>query len=70
MLYADIEPKGLQYKLGHSNISMTLSTYVHATQEGAKKPSPYLKCNQYFINNKGVPFRGYPLTIPKSSKDN
>ncbi|KPJ22309.1 site-specific integrase, partial [Streptococcus phocae] len=33
MLYASI----LQYRLGHSNISMTLNTYVHATKEGAKK---------------------------------
>lgn len=37
MLYAGIEPKDLQYRLGHSNISMTLDIYVHATQEGAKK---------------------------------
>ena len=37
MLYADIEAKDLQYRLGHSNISMTLNTYVHATKEGAKK---------------------------------
>lgn len=37
MLYAGIEPKDLQYRLGHSNISMTLNTYVHATKEGAKK---------------------------------
>lgn len=37
MLYAGIEAKDLQYRLGHSNISMTLNTYVHATQEGAKK---------------------------------
>lgn len=31
MLYAGIEAKDLQYRLGHSNISMTLDTYVHAT---------------------------------------
>lgn len=37
MLYASIEAKDLQYRLGHSNISMTLNTYVHATKEGAKK---------------------------------
>lgn len=37
MLYAGIEAKDLQHRLGHSNISMTLNTYVHATQEGAKK---------------------------------
>lgn len=37
MLYAGIEPKDLQYRLGHSNIAMTLNTYVHATQEGSKK---------------------------------
>lgn len=37
MLYAGIEAKDLQYRLGHSNISMTLNTYVHATKEGAKK---------------------------------
>ncbi len=37
MLYAGIEPKDLQYRLGHSNISMTLDTYVHATKDGAKK---------------------------------
>ena len=37
MLYAGIETKDLQYRLGHSNISMTLNTYVHATKEGAKK---------------------------------
>ena len=37
MLYAGIEAKYLQYRLGHSNISMTLNTYVHATKEGAKK---------------------------------
>ena len=37
MLYAGIESKDLQYRLGHSNISMTLNTYVHATKEGAKK---------------------------------
>lgn len=37
MLYAGIEAKNLQYRLGHSNISMTLNTYVHATKEGAKK---------------------------------
>lgn len=36
MLYAGIEPKDLQYRLGHSNITMTLNTYVHATKEGAK----------------------------------
>lgn len=37
MLYAGIEVKDLQHRLGHSTISMTLDTYVHATQEGAKK---------------------------------
>ena len=37
MLYAGIEAKDLQYRLGHSNISMTLNTYVHTTKEGAKK---------------------------------
>ena len=37
MLYAGIEAKDLQYRLGHSNITMTLNTYVHATKEGAKK---------------------------------
>ena len=37
MLYAGIEAKDLQYRLGHSNISMTLNTYVHATKEGATK---------------------------------
>ena len=37
MLYAGIEAKDLQYRLGHSNISMTLNTYVPATKEGAKK---------------------------------
>ena len=37
MLYAGIEAKDLQYRLGHSNICMTLNTYVHATKEGAKK---------------------------------
>lgn len=37
MLYAGIEAKDLQYRLGHSNISMTLNTYVHATKESAKK---------------------------------
>lgn len=37
MLYAGIEAKDLQYRLGHSNISMTLNTYVHAAKEGAKK---------------------------------
>ena len=37
MLYAGIAAKDLQYRLGHSNISMTLNTYVHATKEGAKK---------------------------------
>ena len=37
MLYAGIEAKDLQYRLGHSKISMTLNTYVHATKEGAKK---------------------------------
>lgn len=37
MLYAGIEAKDLQYRLGHSNIAMTLNTYVHATKEGAKK---------------------------------
>ena len=36
MLYAGIEAKDLQYRLGHSNITMTLNTYVHATKEGAK----------------------------------
>ena len=36
MLYAGIEAKDLQYRLGHSNISMTLNTYVHATKEKAK----------------------------------
>ena len=42
MLYAGIEAKDLQYRLGHSNISMTLNTYVHATKEEAKKPSQSL----------------------------
>lgn len=37
MIYAGIEVKDLQHRLGHSTISMTLDTYVHATQEGAKK---------------------------------
>lgn len=37
MLYAGLEVKDLQYRLGHSNISMTLNTYVHATKENAKK---------------------------------
>lgn len=44
MIYAGIEPKDLQYRLGHSNISITLDTYVHATKEGAKKaPSIFEK---------------------------
>ena len=43
MLYAGIEAKDLQYRLGHSNISMTLNTYVHATKEGAKKASQSLR---------------------------
>ena len=42
MLYAGIDAKDLQYRLGHSNISMTLNTYVHATKEEAKKPSQTL----------------------------
>ncbi|QBX08077.1 tyrosine-type recombinase/integrase [Streptococcus equinus] len=37
MLYAGIQPKDLQHRLGHSDISMTLNTYVHATKEGAQK---------------------------------
>lgn len=37
MLYAGIQPKDLQRRLGHSDISMTLNTYVHATKEGAQK---------------------------------
>ena len=68
MLYAGIEAKDLQYRLGHSNISMTLNTYVHVTKEGAKKPSLNLWGSyQQFINNKGAPFLGYPITIPKIS---
>lgn len=37
MLYAGIQPKDLQHRLGHSDISMTLNTYVHATKEGTQK---------------------------------
>ncbi|HFI0326407.1 TPA: tyrosine-type recombinase/integrase, partial [Streptococcus suis] len=37
MLYAGLEVKDLQYRLGHSNVTMTLNTYVHATKENAKK---------------------------------
>ncbi|WP_303977222.1 site-specific integrase [Streptococcus danieliae] len=48
MVYSGIEPKDLQYRLGHSDISTTLNTYVHATKEGAKKaPSFFEKA----INN-------------------
>ena len=37
MLCSGIEPKYLQYRLGHSNISMTLDTYCSCYQRGAKK---------------------------------
>ena len=37
MLYSGIEPKDLQYRLGHSNISMTLDTYCSCYQRGSKK---------------------------------
>ena len=37
MLYSGMEPKYLQYRLGHSNISMTLDTYCSCYQRGSKK---------------------------------
>lgn len=37
MLCSGIEPKYLQYRLGHSNISMTLDTYCSCYQRGSKK---------------------------------
>lgn len=37
MLNAGMSPKDLQHRLGHSNITMTLNIYVHATEEGAKQ---------------------------------
>ena len=37
MLNAGMSPKDLQHRLGHSNITMTLNIYVHATKEGAKQ---------------------------------
>jgi integrase len=43
MLNAGIQPKDLQYRLGHSNISMTLNTYVHATKEGAKNSASFFE---------------------------
>lgn len=43
MLNAGIQPKDLQYRLGHSDISMTLNTYVHATKEGAKNSSSFFE---------------------------
>ena len=43
MLYAGIQPKDLQKRLGHSDISMTLNTYVHATEEGAKQSATFFE---------------------------
>ncbi|WCQ70122.1 tyrosine-type recombinase/integrase [Streptococcus pasteurianus] len=47
MLNAGIQPKDLQYRLEHSNISMTLNTYVHVTKEGAKNSASFF---EYAIN--------------------
>ena len=37
MLYAGIEAKDLQYRLGHSTLSMTMDIYSHLSKENAKK---------------------------------
>lgn len=47
MLNAGIQPKDLQYRLEHSNISMTLNTYVHVTKESAKNSASFF---EYAIN--------------------
>ena len=43
MLNAGIQPKDLQYRLGHSDISMTLNTYVHVTEEGIKNSADFFE---------------------------
>ena len=43
MLNAGIQPKDLQYRLGHSNINMTLNTYVHVTEEGVKNSASFFE---------------------------
>lgn len=37
MLYAQANPKDVQYRLGHSNLMMTENVYWHTNQENAKK---------------------------------
>ncbi|HEL2428382.1 TPA: site-specific integrase [Streptococcus suis] len=37
MLYAQVSPKDVQYRLGHSNLMMTENVYWHTNQENAKK---------------------------------
>jgi integrase/recombinase, phage integrase family len=37
MLYAQASPKDVQYRLGHSNLTMTENVYWHTNQENAKK---------------------------------
>jgi integrase len=36
MANAGMNPKALQYIMGHSNITMTLNYYAHATFDSAK----------------------------------
>ncbi len=43
MLNAGIQPKDLQYRLGHSDISMTLNTYVHVTKENVKNSASFFE---------------------------
>lgn len=37
---AGMNPKALQYIMGHANITMTLNYYAHATYDSAKAATP------------------------------
>lgn len=63
MLYAQVSPKDVQYRLGHSNLMMTENVYWHTNQENAKKLSQIMK--QQSIVYKGVTLCDCPLTIQK-----
>ena len=41
-----MNPKALQYIMGHANITMTLNYYAHATYDSAKAEPPY-----FFLSN-------------------
>ena len=44
MASAGINPKHLQYLMGHSDLSVTMNTYTHAEYENVEKELKQLQC--------------------------